>query len=174
MGRQLAQNGLTDHLFVAVVDEFNLDIAASLRPKHSDSVPRVICAEESSAQSALHDRSLDFFGSGGIKDRHGIINLLMLARGVDSADMETGCILHVGHLNTDSLKVRETRLSTLSRATRHEVELAAPNTDRSLLRIVLSLFHQAEVARGLAIPATTVLSLRKTFLAKFDREVSPV
>ena len=65
----------------------------------------------------------------------------MLALTIDSAHMEAGGICHVRHLEADALQVLEAGilLSTLSLG--HQIKLASPNADATLLGTVFSLLH---------------------------------
>ena len=64
--------------------------------------------------------------------------------------METGSVRHIGHLDLDPLEVIESLVLICLRVS-HEVEVATPNTDSTLLSCSLGFLHLRVENRGLGV-----------------------
>ena len=87
--------------------------------------------------------------------------------------MEAVRILHVRHLDSNALKIF-VALAFARFALRLQIELAAPDANRSLLSTVLSLHHLVEEYGPLIIAVALEVSLGQAFLAELGGEIGPV
>ena len=87
--------------------------------------------------------------------------------------MEAVRIFHVRHLDSNSLKIF-VALAFTRFALRLQIELAAPDANRSLLSAVLSLHHLVKEYGPLIIAVALEVSLGQAFLAELDGKIGSV
>lgn len=104
MSWQLAQRATLNRLLVPVVDELDLELVFRGVANYTRSVPLIVLAEQSRAQSALLYWLLELLGRISIKAFHCIVDVLTLTLRVCLAQVESCGVPHVGHFDPHSLK----------------------------------------------------------------------